>query len=72
ASSPPSVSIFFSSYSELTAAPKGMSDGGNMAQAGTGAACGGMLCSVTLPCRWRDQSDASSGAEGKRCVSGAG
>ncbi|HDQ0025352.1 TPA: hypothetical protein P7Q58_004874 [Escherichia coli] len=41
-----------------------MSDGGNMAQAGTGAACGGMLCSVTLPCRWRDQSDTSSGAEG--------
>ncbi|EOY1203322.1 hypothetical protein ACP19L_003952 [Escherichia coli] len=32
-----------------------MSDGGNMAQAGTGAACGGELCSVTLPCRWRDQ-----------------
>ncbi|EQB8298847.1 hypothetical protein ACYUQP_004495 [Escherichia coli] len=49
-----------------------MSDGRNMAQAGTGAACGGMLCSVTLPCRWRDQSDTSSGAEGKRCVSGAG
>ncbi|EFH4817572.1 hypothetical protein F9384_02800 [Escherichia coli] len=48
-----------------------MSDGGNMAQAGTGAACGGMLCSVTLPCRWRDQSDALSGAGGKRCVSGA-
>ncbi|EOL9371317.1 hypothetical protein ACVBEZ_004899, partial [Escherichia coli] len=61
----------FSSYSELTAAPKGMSDGGNMAQARTGAACGGELCGVTLPCRWRDQSDALSGAGGKRCVSGA-
>ncbi|EIO5993416.1 TPA: hypothetical protein P7W98_004638 [Escherichia coli] len=69
---PPLGIDLFLLYSELTAAPKGMSDGGNMAQAGTGAACGGMLCSVTLPCRWRDQSDASSGAEGKRCVSGAG
>ncbi|WP_290095603.1 hypothetical protein [uncultured Escherichia sp.] len=49
-----------------------MSDGGIMAQAGTGAACGGELCSVTLPCRWRDQSDALSGAGCKRCVSGAG
>ncbi|MCZ9150808.1 hypothetical protein OM219_22125 [Escherichia albertii] len=38
-----------------------------MAQAGTGAACG-----VTLLCRWRDQSDALSGAGGKHCVSGAG
>ncbi|EKI38790.1 hypothetical protein EC3006_2388 [Escherichia coli 3006] len=35
-------------YSELTAAPKGMSDGGNMAQARTGTACGGELCGVTL------------------------
>lgn len=61
---PPLGIDLFLLYSELTAAPKGMSDGGNMAQAGTGAACGGMLCSVTLPCRWRDQSDASSGAEG--------
>ncbi|MCU7328573.1 hypothetical protein N6N72_17175 [Escherichia albertii] len=33
-----------------------------MAQARTGAACGGMLCGVTLLFRWRDQSDASSGA----------
>ncbi|MEN6833404.1 hypothetical protein [Escherichia coli] len=69
---PPLGIDLFLLYSELTAAPKGMSDGGNMAQAGTGAACGGMLYSVTLPCRWRDQSDTSSGAEGKRCVSGAG
>ncbi|EFM4049858.1 hypothetical protein ACP3KP_004347 [Escherichia coli] len=35
-----------------------------MAQARTGAACGGELCGVTLPCRWRDQSDALSGAGG--------
>lgn len=59
---PSSISIFFSSYSVLTAVPKGISDGGNMAQARTGAACGGMLCGVTLLFRWRDQSDASSGA----------
>ncbi|WP_312734412.1 hypothetical protein, partial [Escherichia coli] len=52
-------------------APKGMSDGGNRTQARTGAACGGMLYGVTLLFRWRDQSDASSGAGGKRCVSGA-
>ncbi|MCZ8573465.1 hypothetical protein OM226_15785 [Escherichia albertii] len=43
-----------------------------MAQARTGAACGGMLCGVTLLFRWHDQSDASSGAGRKRCVSGAG
>ncbi|WP_165383324.1 MULTISPECIES: hypothetical protein [unclassified Escherichia] len=33
-----------------------------MAQARTGAACGGMLCGITLLFRLRDQSDASSGA----------
>ncbi|WP_286672723.1 hypothetical protein [Escherichia coli] len=43
-----------------------------MAQARTGAACGGELCGVTLLFRWRDQSEASSGAGGKRYVSGAG
>ncbi|WP_285834021.1 hypothetical protein [Escherichia coli] len=43
-----------------------------MAQARTGAACGGELCGVTLLFRWRDQSDASSGVGGKRYVSGAG
>ncbi len=59
---PPSVSIFFSYHSKLTAAPRGMSGGGNMAQARTGAACGGMLYGVTLLFRWSGQSDASSGA----------
>lgn len=48
-----------------------MSDGGNMAQARTGAACG-VVVRRHFAFRWRDQSDASSGAGGKRYVSGAG